>query len=240
MDESDKTKLSVIGKSKKPRCFPKNCKLPVDCYHNNSSWMTTEIFGQIMSKLNEKFAREKRNVLIFVDQFVCHRGSDNYSNIKITFLPTNTTSELQPCDAGIIRWLKQDYRKSLMRKLLSLMKSNKNVKLKDITLLNAIFMLNSALIKLKPSCIINCFKKCGFNSNTTSIDISDDDEPDDINWNEVQQLFHYVSFDDSLSVSVSPDEKSIADQIFGIVDEELIDDGEETSLDCEEDTDYFD
>src|SRR6201999_821168 len=101
------------------------------------SWMTTEIFGQIMSKLNEKFAREKKNVLIFVDQFVCHLGCDNYGIIKITSLPNNTTSELQPCDAGIIRWLKQDYRKSLMRKLLSFMKSNKNTKLKDISLLNA-------------------------------------------------------------------------------------------------------
>ncbi len=142
----------------------------------------------------------------------------------------------------------RDYRKSLMRKLLSFMKSNKNAKLKDITLLNAIFMLNSALIKLKPSCIINCFKKCGFNSNTTSIDISDDDEPDDINWDEVQQLFHfnnfpfedYVSFDDSLSVSVSPHEKSIVDQIFGIIDEEPIYDGEETLHDFDEDTNYFD
>lgn len=56
----------------------------------------------------------KRKVLLLVDNFSGHYLEKlEYSDLKIYFLPANTTSILQPCDAGIIACVKAQYRKLL-------------------------------------------------------------------------------------------------------------------------------
>ena len=44
-------------------------------------------------------------MLLLVDNVSSHNPElkDKFSNIKVVFLPTNTTSRLQPLDAGIIK-----------------------------------------------------------------------------------------------------------------------------------------
>lgn len=53
-----------------------------------------------------------RKVLLFHDNFPGH-GSNNclppLSSVKVFFIPTNTTSRLQPTNAGIIACLKRRY-----------------------------------------------------------------------------------------------------------------------------------
>ena len=60
--------------------------------------MTSEIFETVLSKLNRKLDFENRKVILFLDNATCHPESmdDTFSNIKIVFLPKNTTSRLQP------------------------------------------------------------------------------------------------------------------------------------------------
>lgn len=41
------------------------------------------------------------------------------SNMKLVFLPANTTSRLQPLDQGIIQNLKQLYRKQVLRSVIA-------------------------------------------------------------------------------------------------------------------------
>ena len=48
-----------------------------------------------------------------------HELTDKHSNIKIIWLPPNTTSKLQPRDLGIIKNFKVQYRKKLLRYVLS-------------------------------------------------------------------------------------------------------------------------
>ena len=82
--------------------------------------MTSAVFETVLSKLNKKLVFRNRKVILFFDNATCHPESmdDKFSNIKIVFLPKNTTSRLQPLDAGIIRNFKVEYRKSLVKYVL--------------------------------------------------------------------------------------------------------------------------
>ena len=46
-------------------------------------------------------------------------GCKKFSNIKVVFLLINTTSKLQPLDAGIIKNFKYNYRQLLLNHVLS-------------------------------------------------------------------------------------------------------------------------
>jgi hypothetical protein len=114
MSGTDKLRLVVIGKYKNPRCFKGIIRKPVDYYHNQKAWMTSETFTSILSKFNKKLIKEERKVLLFLDNCSCHSENLSFSNIKIVFLPKNSTSVLQPCDAGIIKCIKGQYRTQLV------------------------------------------------------------------------------------------------------------------------------
>ena len=67
--------------------------------------MTGEILNSILTKLNRQLSSKERNIMLFLDNAGCHPGelAGKYSNIKVCFLPANTTSKLQPLDLGIIK-----------------------------------------------------------------------------------------------------------------------------------------
>jgi hypothetical protein len=67
--------------------------------------MTFETFNEIMLKLDKRMRKQNWNILVFLDNCASHPFL-NLNNIKLLFLPPNTTSLLQPLDAGIIRSFK--------------------------------------------------------------------------------------------------------------------------------------
>lgn len=73
-DGSDR-KIIVIGKSKNPRCFKEKGKqkvLPVKYYNQQNAWINASIFEDILENFNKKIKKEKRNVILFMDNCSCH------------------------------------------------------------------------------------------------------------------------------------------------------------------------
>ena len=107
----------VIWRSKKLRCFrlarAPNKHTEVSYFDDSKSLMQTE---KVLDTLNFQMRKEKKNVILFLDNATVHPTSliDMYSNIKIVFLPKNTTSRLQLLDPGIIQSFKTKYQKKLM------------------------------------------------------------------------------------------------------------------------------
>ena len=108
----------------------------------------------------------------------------NLHNVKLVFLPPNTTSLIQPCDIGIIRSIKHNYRKNMVSRIISEIDDagselSATTLTKAVTLLDAVHMLRSAWAAVTTSTVINCFGKAGFRK-TADVDPLPDptvDEP---------------------------------------------------------------
>jgi|GraSoiStandDraft_39_1057311.scaffolds.fasta_scaffold394993_2 hypothetical protein len=97
-----------IYKYKNPRCIHHIDKrtLPVQYFWNNASWMQRSIFRTWIKQFNREMGKRRRNILLLIDNASSHQLAESeieeLSNIKLYFLPPNTTSHLQPIDQGII------------------------------------------------------------------------------------------------------------------------------------------
>ncbi|GBN31364.1 Tigger transposable element-derived protein 4 [Araneus ventricosus] len=60
MNGSEKQKLTVIGKSQKPRCFKNVKKLPMDYKSNKKAWMTSDLFQKYLRQWDKELAKKKR------------------------------------------------------------------------------------------------------------------------------------------------------------------------------------
>ena len=135
------------------------------------------------------------------------------SNVKMTFLPPNTTSHLQPCDAGIIQTVKLHYRtcKCLLRHVVAKMDEvNTAAELaKQVDIVDAIWWLSRAWDCVFSDTIIKCFAKFGFDnslnqdSDTDSVEGLAEPEETNEQFSELlngTSMEEFVSFDNSTDV----------------------------------------
>lgn len=184
MSGSEKKKLMVIGKSKRPRCFPRDVsKLPVKYTSSSNAWMTGQIFEEHLDTWNRSLRCQAKKILLLLDNCSAHPPTMKFSNIEVFFLPPNTTSSIQPMDMGVIRNLKEHYRKRLNTRIVAELDADETRKaadaIKTITLIDAIHMIHEAWADVKQQTIHNCYKKAGFvvKSTEKTDDIIEEVEP---------------------------------------------------------------
>ena len=145
MSGSEKLPLLAIGKFKKPRCFRGVTCLPVEYEANRNAWMTAAIFDEWLRKWDEKLGRRGWKIALFVDNCSAHPHISSLNFIELIFLPPNTTSEIQPCDQGIIKTFKTYYRKSMVTALLHAIGTGSTILNFKISLLDGLQMAKKIL-----------------------------------------------------------------------------------------------
>ena len=143
--------------------------------------MTSEIFVGWLKALDSKFRKEKRRCLLLVDNCPSHPNPVpvKLTNLDVHFLPKNTTSHTQPCDAGIIRDLKHKYRTRLIRRMLAHIDASHTSSNFQPTVLDAIRMISAAWEDVKPDTVKNCFRKAGWKKDNDGGDYQREEEEEE-------------------------------------------------------------
>ena len=78
---------------------------PVQYFDQPNAWMSGEIFHEVLAKTNHHLLGKSQSVGLFLYNALCHPPDieGQYRNIKVRWLPVNTTSKLQPLDLGIMK-----------------------------------------------------------------------------------------------------------------------------------------
>ena len=127
--------------------------------------MTSPTFEDWLTRFNNHMKRQKRRILLFLDNATCHPAL-TLSNIKLQFLPPNSTSKVQPLNQGIIKALKARYRKKLLQHLIGQMDLTASATelSRKITILDATYWIAEAWDKTSLTTIQKCFAASGFSN----------------------------------------------------------------------------
>jgi hypothetical protein len=179
---TDKRELFVIGKSKRPRSFPRTFQPELDrgnrYRHNSKAWMMAADLSNWVKDWNQKLQATPRKFMFIVDTAPTHvvQGVTpeqehglkvfSLSNIKVTSLPQNVTSKSQPCDLGNIACYKAQYRRYLVQLLLDQANKPGN---EDTQLRHLTFSMYQAIhwsLQAWKQCVTaqtiqNCWRKSG-------------------------------------------------------------------------------
>ena len=92
MDGTEKINPLTIGKSKIPRCFKNVKKLPVDYKANRNAWMTEDLWKEWLRLVDNKMRIKGRRIIVLCNNCAAHADDIKLTNVKMVFLPANTTS----------------------------------------------------------------------------------------------------------------------------------------------------
>ncbi|CAF1661367.1 unnamed protein product [Rotaria magnacalcarata] len=81
--------------------------------------MTCKIFTEWLQDLDLIMRKQKRHILLFLDNAPVHPPDVQLENIKLDFFPPNTTAKIQPIDQGVIRAFKAYYRRHLVKHIIA-------------------------------------------------------------------------------------------------------------------------
>ena len=121
--------------------------------------------GIYFTKLNSRLVKKERSILLLMDRAGCHPSSleSKFSIIKITFLPANTTSKVQPLDLAIIQNFKVHYKCLLLLYVMAIIDECQTASevVKSINILIAIRWVPQAWSMVTVQTISKCFRRAG-------------------------------------------------------------------------------
>ena len=128
--------------------------------------MQVSIFNEVLLKLNGIMKRRNRKIIFLVDNAPVHLILDEtkrkLDSIDVKFLPPNTTTKLQPCDANIINSFKCHYKRLFVQNRINAyddMQDGIVEELADYTIYDALQNAAEAWNMVTPQTISNCWKK---------------------------------------------------------------------------------
>lgn len=232
MDGTEKSKLLLIGKSKRPLCL-RGVYVPVEWESNGSAWMTKVIFNKWLLNFDSQMAKQKRKVLLFLDNCSSHMQIPVLQATKVAYFPPGTTSKAQPIDQGIVHSVKSRYRTRLTERLLYDMQQKRE---SVIDLRFAVQVLSAVWEQIEAKVIKNCFRKAGFvlgDGEDLDCVVADSDGPDPRMWAAAEEAFGqqdfaaYVDADSELVSTEEITDEEILAQVANVpVDHELDEDEE--------------
>ena len=172
---SDKLPMFLIGNSKTPSCFKNVTSLPCRYRSQKKSWMDSTLFEEWVRELDVKFQKENQKIALIIDNCPAHPTIANLSNVKLIFLPPNTTSVSHPMDQGVIKCLQAFY----CRRLFNLMikRLEKGQDLPKISIFSALQPLVASLNNVTKTTIVNCFGKAKISAKDQVNAAEDSDDP---------------------------------------------------------------
>jgi len=153
--------LLILGHAAKPRCFKKKTAKELGFFYmsNKKAWMTGDFFQQYLRQLN---AHVNHKVLLLIDNAPSHIWQDSdYPNLEIVALPPNTTSKLQPLDAGIIAAFKCQIRKQQLAYALDILDNEEHPNPYKVDQLTAMRWARIAWTNINSTVIQNCWRHTG-------------------------------------------------------------------------------
>src|ERR1044072_8437557 len=107
--------------------------------------MQVSIFNEVLLKLNNIMKRKNRRIILLIDNAPVHlildETQEKLDSVDVKFLPPNTTTELQPCDARIIHSFKCHYKRLFIQNRINVyddMQDNIVQELTDYTIYDAL------------------------------------------------------------------------------------------------------
>ncbi|XP_065196555.1 tigger transposable element-derived protein 4-like [Sycon ciliatum] len=184
--------LLAIGNSKLPRAVAAVKSTPAAVIggqwcSNPKAWMNEQIFSEWLLDTNRTFRRKGKKIVLLVDNCPGHKFdgvADRLDYVRVVFLPPNTTSVIQPCDAGIIQSFKCTYRRLMLRKVVQFVDDPTMAKLdtavlkKNVNILHCLQYAKSSWDSVSEATIQNCWRKAGFVMGPTVADDVPVDEDD--------------------------------------------------------------
>ncbi|CAI5946678.1 unnamed protein product [Closterium sp. NIES-65] len=121
----------VISKAKRPHDFRPDFDPEEYCYWRNTAkgWMTKALFTHFFEQLDTAMYAEGRQIVVLLDNASSHtlttEGAETedlfgfrtrkLNNVRLVYLPPNTTCFTQPLDQGMIAMTKARYRQQWLR-----------------------------------------------------------------------------------------------------------------------------